>query len=113
MYNEQEQHPSQEVIQGHSFAEWVMMAHKDAAAACVELEAVATRYEALDTKMAGAAGIGGATGQHDVTVRGTIAHLRLFLAITLGRAAAAQHSKQEPAVFRACGCTVRKEELED
>ena len=101
--------PSREHIQSHTFAEWVMRAQKDAAHAVNALEAVAERYDALETRMAGVA----ADRDHgSVTVGDLVAHLREFFPIAVGRAAAAQHVDPDPVRGPLgngpCGCSVRE-----
>lgn len=101
--------PNREHIRSHTFAEWVMRAQKDAVHPVNELEAVAGRYGALETRMAGVA----ADRDHgSVTVGDLVAHLREFFPIAVGRAAAAQHVDPDPVRGPLgngpCGCSVRE-----
>ena len=102
--------PSREHIRAHTFAAWVMGAHKDAIYAVDELEATATRYGAMKSRMGGVAADGKI--QEMVTVKVLIDHLRTHFRLAMGRAAAAQHVDPDPVRGPLgngpCGCTVRE-----
>ena len=102
--------PSREHIRAHTFAAWVMGAHKDAIYAVDELEATATRYGAMKSRMGGVAADGKI--QEMVTVKVLIDHLRTHFQLAMGRAAGAQHVDQgptkQPLGNGPCGCTVRE-----